>query len=273
MSLRVCSLESRRAEEMRQLIQKGDASAFVAPSMREIPLTKNAAVFQFLNELTAGRLPIVVFMTGVGARGLLEVVETKMPRETFFVHLSRSTIVVRGPKPTAVLRDWGLRIDHRAPEPNSWRELLATLDAEVPLAGRRIAVQEYGKPSSEFYAALATRQADVFPVPIYRWGLPTDIAPLQTAVQKLIAGEFDLLLITSAQQIHHLFLVAEQIGCRDECFAAVQRCLIGSIGPTATETLQELGLKVDLEPSHPKMGTLVKEALQRAPIILAQRKP
>lgn len=271
MPIRVCSLESRRAEEMRSLIERHGGMAFVAPSMQEIPLANNPDVWRFLDELSAGRIDIVIFLTGVGARALLEVVETKIPREDFFAALSHCTIVVRGPKPVAVLREWGVRMDHRAPEPNTWRELLATLDAEAPLDGKTVAVQEYGKPNAEFYDSLKTRGAIVLPVPVYRWALPDDTGPLQGAVRKLIAGDFDLLLITSAQQIHHLLLVAEQMGQRNACLAAAKRCLIGSIGPTATETLQELGLRADLEPSHPRMGTLIKEALEAAPRLLESR--
>lgn len=261
MAIRVCSLESRRAEEMRSLIERHGGEPFVAPSMQEVPLDQNTAVFRFLDELQAGRIDVVVFMTGVGARALLEVAETKLPREDFFAALSRCTTVVRGPKPVAVLREWGVRVDHRAPEPNTWRELLAAMEAEIPLEHRTIAVQEYGKPSEEFYEGLRARQAIVLPVPVYRWALPDDLEPLKSAVRKLIAGEFDLLLITSAQQIHHLLEVAEELGRRDECRAAANRCAIGSIGPTASEALREIGLRVDVEPSHPKMGTLVKEAL------------
>ena len=271
MSLRVLSLESRRAEEMRSLIERNGATAFVAPSMRELPLIENSAVFTFLEELQAGQIEVVIFMTGVGARAVLDVVTTKVSREVFFADLWKCTVVVRGPKPVAVLREWGVRIDHRAPEPNTWRELLATLDAEVPLAGRSVALQEYGKPNLELIKALRDRQAIVLPVPVYRWDLPADIEPLRQAVRKLVAGEFDLLLITSAQQIQHLLLVAQQLGLRDQCLAAANRCVIGSIGPTATETLEDVGLHADFEPSHPKMGTLVKEVLEAAPQLLAAR--
>jgi uroporphyrinogen-III synthase len=261
MPLRVLSLESRRAEEMRSLIARHGGDPFVAPSMREVPLERNLPVFQFLEELLAGRIDVMVFMTGVGARALLAVVETKLARENFFAALSRTIVVVRGPKPVAVLKEWNVRIDHRAPEPNTWRELLATMAAGISLAGKNIAVQEYGKPSDEFSHALRDQGASVLTVPVYRWDLPEDIAPLKSAVTKLIAGEFDWLFVTSAQQVQHLLQVAEEMGVRAECVAAANRLRIGSIGPTASETLLELGLHVDLEPSHPKMGLLVKEAL------------
>jgi uroporphyrinogen-III synthase len=256
---------------MRSLIERNGATAFVAPSMREMPLVENSIVFTFLEELQAGQIEVVIFMTGVGARAVLDVVTTKVSREAFFSDLWKCTVVVRGPKPVAVLREWGVRIDYRAPEPNTWRELLATLDAEVPLAGRSVALQEYGKPNLELIKSLRERGATVLPVPVYRWELPADTRPLRAAVDKLIAEEFDLLLVTSAQQVQHLLLVAEHLGLREKCLAAAKRCLIGSIGPTATETLEDVGLHADFEPSHPKMGTLVKEVLEAAPGLLAAR--
>jgi uroporphyrinogen-III synthase len=45
--LRVCSFESRRADEMRSLIERHGASATVVPSMREVPLESNSPVFAF----------------------------------------------------------------------------------------------------------------------------------------------------------------------------------------------------------------------------------
>jgi uroporphyrinogen-III synthase len=35
--------------------------------------------------------------------------------------------------------------------------------------------------------------------------------------------------------------------------------VVASIGPTASERLRHHGLPIDFEPSHPKMGILVKE--------------
>ena len=265
---RVCSFESRKQDEMRSLIERSGGVATIAPSLREVPLENNTAVFEFLDRLLADDIDVVIFMTGVGAKTLLEVVETKLPRAKFFEALQRCCVIVRGPKPTAVLREWGVRIDHRAPEPNTWRELLAVTDDGLtfPPTGRKtcnptIAIQEYGLPSTELQAGLIERGASVIPVPVYRWELPADTAPLEAAIRSAAAGEFDLLLFTSAQQIRNVLEVAERLGLRDSFLAATQRCRIGSIGPTCSEALREAGLHIDLEPSHPHMGHLVRETL------------
>ena len=267
--LRILSVESRRADEMRSLIERHGGVATVAPSMREIPLEENPAALAFGEELLAGRIDVVVFLTGVGATALMETLETRWPRAEIVSALERCITVVRGPKPTVVLSKWGLRIDHRAPEPNTWRELLSTLANAVDLSGRRIAIQEYGKPSDELYRALESRGASLLPVPVYRWALPVETAPLRDAVQRTIAGDFDVILFTSAQQLHSVLEIASESGLSSEWLAAANRCVVASIGPTATETLVEGGLGVDLQPSHPKMGPLVKEALEAGRRLLA----
>jgi len=270
--LRICSFESRRGSEMKSLIERHGAVATIAPSMREIPLDDNPEAFAFADKLLAHQIDIVVFMTGVGASALLETLETKYSRADIFAALEKTVVVVRGPKPTAILRGWGVRIDYRAAEPNTWREVIALFDQSIPLAGRHVAVQEYGLPSKELYQEFTARGATVVAVPVYRWALPLDIEPLKAAIRQTIAGGHDVLMFTSAQQFSHVLQVAEQIGLRDEWLQAANRhCVVASIGPTATEALKSGGLRVDVEPVHPNMGTLVKETCESAGTIIAKR--
>lgn len=270
--LRVCSFESRRAEEMRGLIERQGAVATVAPSMQEVPRAQNREVLEFAERVVAGRVDVVIFMTGSGAQGLREIIEPHDAAGEFPSRLGRCTIIARGPKPAAVLRDWGVRIDHRVPEPNTWRELLAVIDAAVPVAGKRVAVQEYGEPNEELYRELEQRGGMVLPVPVYRWALPDDLGPLRSAIDRTIAGGFDVLLFTAAQQALHVLSVAQSAGRRDPWLAAARRCVVASIGPTCSERLAELGLPPDCQPSHPRMGQLVAESLRDAPRLLAARK-
>lgn len=259
--LHICSFESRRAGELRSLIERHGGVATIAPSLREVPLEDNPQAFAFAEELFAGRIDIVIFLTGVGARALLDVVETRYERAAFLTALQSVVTVVRGPKPSAVLREWNVRIDVRAPEPNTWREVLAALEGKLDLSGKRVAVQEYGVPNEEFYRELEGRGAAAIRVPVYRWELPEDTTPLVQAVCSTIAGEFDVLMFTSAQQLHNVLQVAERESLREEWLGAARQCVVASIGPTASETLRSEGLPPDLEPGHPNMGTLVRETI------------
>ena len=224
--LRVLALESRRAAEMEQLILKQDGQPFVAPSMREIPLAQNDEAFAFAERLFAGGFDMVILLTGVGTRQLHRLLATRYPETAFAEALRRVTLVARGPKPAAALRDMGLKPAIVAPEPNTWRELLAATEGRTE---RRIALQEYGRSNPELIDALRARGAGVTPVRVYQWDLPEDVEPLREAVRRLAAGAFDAALFTTAIQMVHLARVARELGIEDSALANLRRCQVYSI--------------------------------------------
>jgi uroporphyrinogen-III synthase len=137
---------------------------------------------------------------------------------------------------------------------------------EIPggLHAQRVAVQEYGAPNPDFLDALKERGAVVQAVTVYQWALPEDTLPLREAVSALTNGRVLVALFTTGIQVTHLFQIAEEMGRQQELRAAFRGVLVGSIGPSTSETLRHFGIHVDLEPSHPKMGFLVKEAAERS---------
>src|ERR1700674_1761358 len=207
--LRVLALESRRAPEMAKLIATYGGQPIVAPAMREVPLESNKEALAFAAALFAGEFDMAIFLTGVGTRALLSVVETTYKRDDYLAALRRLKVVARGPKPIAVLRELDITPSLTAPEPNTWRELLSALDeagdaAEgIRLRGARVAVQEYGVSNPELLAGLAERGAKVTRVPVYQWALPEDQAPLRAAVKALVAGEIEVVLFTTSVQATH----------------------------------------------------------------------
>jgi uroporphyrinogen-III synthase len=249
---RVLALESRRAVEIAELIRKQGGEPFVAPSMREAPIADTDAVFRFLERLLAGEFDMMVLLTGVGTRQLARVLG-----ERFVEGLRRVTIAARGPKPVAALREMGLTAAIVAPEPNTWREMLAALEGRT---GRHIAVQEYGRSNPELIEGLRARGAEVTPVRVYEYAMPEDVEPLREAARRLAGREFDLALFTTATQIDHLAQAAREQGIEDQALEGLRQCRVASIGPTTTEALDEFGIRPALEPSHPKMGLLVREA-------------
>src|SRR6266545_1785351 len=104
--MRVLSLESRRAMEIEKLIRARGGDPFVAPSMREIPLENNTEAFLFASRLFDGEFDMVILLTGVGARLLNQILETRYPADAFAAALRKLTVVVRGSKPMAVMREW-----------------------------------------------------------------------------------------------------------------------------------------------------------------------
>jgi len=262
--LRVLALESRRAAETERLIRAQGGDPFVAPSMREAPLDQNDEVFRFAGRLSAGEFDMMIFLTGVGTRALNKLLAPGLAEA-----LRRLTVVARGPKPTAALREMDVPITVIAPEPNTWRELLAAIQDRPE---KRIAVQEYGRSKPEFLAALRARPAEVTPVRIYQWDLPEDTGPLREAVRRIAACEVDVVLFTTAIQVVHLFRIAREMGLERDMEPGLGNVVVGSIGPATTEMLEEFGVKPDLEPSHPKLGFLVKETADQAAVLLSRKR-
>jgi uroporphyrinogen-III synthase len=254
---RVLALESRHAAEIAELIRKHGGDPFVAPSLREAPLEQNDEAFRFAERLFAGAFDMMLLLTGVGTRQLHRLLATRYPETAFPDALRRLTVVARGPKPVAALREMGLAPTLTAPEPNTWRELLTVTEGRPE---RHIAVQEYGKSNPELLSALRVRGAEVTSVRVYTYALPEDTAPLREAARLLAAGEFQVVLVTTARQVEHLLSVADDA---PRTLDALRRLKIASIGPTTTESLEEFGLTPWMEPSHPKMGLLVREAAER----------
>jgi uroporphyrinogen-III synthase len=256
--LHVAIFESRMAGPTADMIAKHGGIPLSAPALREIPLGDSPEVTAFAAQLATGGFDVVIFETGVGIRYLAPAIEARMPRETWLLALSRVKVVARGPKPAAALRELRARVDLHVPTPNTWHETLAALDAHLPVAGLRVAVQEYGKPNIELVEGLEQRGATVTRVPVYRWALPEDLGPLRAAIVEIAHGRVGIALFTSAQQVEHLLQVAASDALEAEIRGALAtHTVVGSIGPTTSETLRAHGLPVDIEPDHPKLGHLI----------------
>ena len=276
--LRVLALESRRAAELAKLISTYGGEAVVAPAMREVPLDSNGEALSFAESLLAGKFDIVIFLTGVGTRAVLGVAETKYRREDFIAALQSVKVVPRGPKPIAVLRELSVTPALTVPEPNTWRELLRALDEAVNslpgfrLRGARVALQEYGVSNTELISGLTDRGAIVTRVPVYQWALPENTSPLECAIQEIAAGSIDVIFFTTSVQVTHLFQIAAKMQLEELMRQGLRRAIAASIGPTTSEELQRNGIQPDLEPSHPKMGFLVKETAEQAAVLLAKKR-
>jgi uroporphyrinogen-III synthase len=272
--LRVLLLESRRSRELAALVSTYGGQPFSAPALREVPLESNTQARDFAGDLIAGRVDLVVLLTGVGTRALLEVVQGAGIRDAFVAALARTKVAVRGPKPLAVLRELQIQPWVAAPEPNTWRELLAAIDAHSGgrLDGLRAVVQEYGTAHPDLLEGLASRGAQVTSVPVYRWALPEDVGPLEAAVTHVVRGDLDVAIFTTATQLVHLLQVASRLGQRDAVRQGLGRMVIASIGPTTSEELRQEGLQIDVEASHPKMGFLAREAAERSSDLVRAKK-
>jgi uroporphyrinogen decarboxylase len=260
----VVSFESRMATETAALIARFGGHAIVAPSMREVPLEENSAALNFAARLLKGRIDIAIFLTGVGVRTLFAAIASRHPRRSVVAAVARCVSVARGPKPLKALRELGIEPTIAVPEPNTWRELVFELCSRTALKGKEVAVQEYGVPNRDLSAALEARGARVVAVPVYRWAMPIDRGPLLAALRTIVEGAAEVAVFTSQNQVINVMQTAEAEGLAEKLRRAMRLMAVASVGPVCSQALRAYGLPVDIEPRHPKLGHLIKEAAERA---------
>ncbi|WP_425615199.1 uroporphyrinogen decarboxylase [Anatilimnocola sp. NA78] len=270
--LRVASLESRKQEEIARLIEKFGGQPFLSASLREVAISENREAIDFAQRLVTGGIDVMILLTGVGFRHLLAAVEKHVDRQRVLNSLADIVTICRGPKPVVAMSEVGLKPTHRVPEPNTWRELLATIDGGIPVINQNVGLQEYGVTNRSLIAGLEARGARVLPVRVYQWELPVDIGPLEANIRAMVAGERDLLMFTSAHQAVNLLRIADQLQLLEPLREALKKLAVVSIGPTTSEALREHDLPVDIEPEHPKMGSMVLAAAEQVADVLARKR-
>ncbi|MBK9308037.1 MAG: uroporphyrinogen-III synthase [Nitrospira sp.] len=268
----IAAFESRMATEITRLIERYGGRPLVAPVLREVPLQDNPVVHEFGVRLLAGRVDLLILLTGVGTTTLVDLLKTRFSWSSVITALQQTTIVARGPKSIAALKAIGLHATLTAPEPNTWTEVIAVLDQHRPVTGLRVAVQEYGVSNPDLVHALEQRGADVFPVSIYKWALPEDLSSIRSMLDQITAGRVGVILITNAAQVDHVMHVLAQNEQQEAFRTALKKIVVASIGPTASERLRHHDWPVDFEPSHPKMGILVKEVTGQVASILNRKR-
>ncbi len=248
--------EARRAREMAEHIRKLGGVAVVAPALQEVPAADQEPVREAIRRICAGRVQWVIFLTGVGARAILETADAMGCREPFVGALNGMTVAARGPKPIAALREAGVRVDVVPEEPTS-EGLVRALERH-DLGGRLVALQLYGEPNAYLVGELARLGARVLEMQPYRWELPEDQAPLEHLVLQLIAGAVDVVAFTSGPQVRHLFAVAARLGLgRDLADALTARVPVAAVGEVTEQALAAHGIVPRIRPPKPTMGALV----------------
>lgn len=268
--LKVLSLETRRGAEMATLIENYGGVATTAPSMREDKQDISERLSDFAARVKAApERQILVCMTGIGTRLFFQDLQKYDPQ--VYAQLSSIQLLSRGTKPTQALKALGF-VPITASRPHTYREVQDSLLA-LDLKGQDVTILEYGESTPPpLIAALVEEGAAVSPVPVYRCLPPQDPRPLQAAVRGVIAGEFQVLLLSSGTQALHFLGCARALGLETELRRALRGMVIASIGPACSEALGELRLPFDLEANPHKMGILVRAAAERATGLLDRKR-
>jgi uroporphyrinogen-III synthase len=252
----VAFLESRRTEELASLIARHRGVPLAAPCLREVHDPDAPALVAAIERLCADGTDIAVFLTGVGTATLFEAARRRGREADLLAVLRAARVAARGPKPTAVLRHAGVRIDLLAPPPHTTVSLLEAM-AVWDVAGARVTVQLYGGEPTDFLAGLRARGAVVATVAPYVWARPLDETPVLRLIDALRDGRVAALIGTSATQVDHLFAIAADHRRAVALREGLAGVVVAAQGPVCAAAFARHGVPVALTPPTGHMGALV----------------
>lgn len=261
--VRVALLEARKSGEMANLVRRYGGEPVCVPAVRESPVPSPDAVVNFIDTLLGGSYAIVVFLTGAAARHLFEEADRQERFSDLVAGLNEATTLCRGPKPSAVLRQYGVRVGLGTEEPHTTTEVLSILET-VGVNGKRLAVLHYGERDEALVSALVAQSARLDELCLYEWLMPEDLSTLKNLVREIVAGAVQAVAFTSQIQARHLFQVAGDISLSAELAEALnRRAVTAAIGPVCADALRRLGVHPRVIPGRPKMAPFVAELARR----------
>jgi uroporphyrinogen-III synthase len=257
----VAILEARMEAEMASLVRRHGGEPLAVPAVREDTAVDDDEIAREIDALHGQTDAVVVLSTGAALRALSRSAERTGRKHLLLVALARATLVCRGPKPVAALREMGLTPAARTVAPHTTSELLDAL-FEVRLRDRHTLLLHYGERNEALAAALVERGASLRELSTYSWELPRDLGPLRGLIQQIVRGHVNAIAFTSQVQVRHLFAVADAMDARAELTAAMTKSvLVGAIGPTCAAALEREGVRAHVLPMNPSMGALVAAVL------------
>jgi uroporphyrinogen-III synthase len=254
---------ARRAAELGSLLERRGAEVVHAAAIRIVPVADDTELHAATEALINHPPDTVVITTGIGFRGWVEAADGWGLGEALIGALRRATLLSRGPKSRGAVRAAGLT-DAWSPPSESSAEVLEHLLAS-DLDGVRVAVQLHGEPLPDFVDALRCAGAQVIQVPVYRWVLPEDLAPLDRLITATLDGGLDAVSFTSAPAAASVLSRADELGVLGPLLQRLRRdVLVACVGPVTAGPLVARDVPT-VQPDRSRIGALVRTLSEALP--------
>jgi uroporphyrinogen-III synthase len=254
---------ARRCEELTGLLERRGARVVIGPAIRIVPLPDDDELHAVTRQCLQRPLDIVVGTTGIGWRGWMEAADGWGLGDALRERFAATRLLARGPKARGAIRASGLT-DEWSPASESMSEVLEHLLAE-DIGGLRIAVQLHGEPLPDLVQSLVEAGAEVVTIPVYRWELPADTAPLRRLVEATISRQLDAVTFTSAPAVSSMLRIAAEGDRERQLLDAFRSDVVPfCVGPVTARPLEDRDV-VTVQPARARLGALVREVAAQLP--------
>jgi len=237
--------ETRELDVFSSMLERRGANVLRCPLVAILDAPDPQPILQWLRAFNAGSCDDLILLTGEGLRRLLACIdknETSL-REPFVERLGVVRKITRGPKPARALRELGLKPEIAAETPTT-QGVIDSLRAHS-LQGRKVGVQLYGtEPNRLLIDFLQSAGAEAQVVAPYIYADKAADAAVRDLLQRMAAGEVDIIAFTSTPQVERLFTV----GPLELVKAAFEKTEVAAVGPVVASALARHDVTVRLMP-------------------------
>ena len=255
--LRVAITADRKGAELAASLKRMGAAVTWGSTMAAVPPELDSLLEVETRIILSADPNWLAVSTASGLRAWLSAAGAFGLRADIEELLGRTRTVARGSKSHGALRALGVE-----PEFVSQQE---TMDDVCSWLGERlraedvVAVQVHGGEVIGTLDSLRPGVDRILTVAPYRWVLPDDVGPARIVVERIIAGEIDLLAETSAPSVRNLFVIADDMGLRAQLLHALrERVCVAAIGSVTARAFEEAGIAVDVMPTRPRTAALLR---------------
>jgi uroporphyrinogen III methyltransferase/synthase len=117
----------------------------------------------------------------------------------------------------------------------------------LPLEGKRVLVTRAVEQAASLSQKLRALGAEPIEFPMIKLAPPADLSPLDRAIQRLTASQYDWVIFTSVNGVCFFCQRLRALGYEEHCWSTGK---LAAIGPATAAALTKQGLKVDYMPAR-----------------------
>lgn len=254
-------------------MRKLSESVFAGPATQESELLQAAlegsgsqlTVFQlgggssgiqiadFANRILTGDIDIVVFVTGVGTRAIINAALKLVPQDRFLDGLSDIKTMAGSAAAAKVLKQNGVAISvdlasmPAEPELAVWRSMLIAIDGQGSVVNQNFAIEK-NSDSTSLFSGLESRGARLTPLAPFEIGTAEKSSSAIDLFERIDAGEFHGVLFSEPAQTAKFIALAGKYGRVRLTKHLLDDHLVichGAGGSDSAELLLDYGFSVD----------------------------
>lgn len=255
--LRVGVTGARKGAELTEALERRGAIVTWGPTVETVPPESDAQLLAETDAILASQPDWFAASTGVGLCAWIEAADTHGRGKALRALVEAARTVARGPKAVGALRALGVKPEFVSPQETD-ADVAAWLGMSMR-PGEVVAVQVHGADVGRAYRELERREIRVLRAVSYRCVLPGDRAPARRLIDRIVNGDVDVVVSTSAPAACNLVAIAAEMGWRAplEC-ALRERVAVAAVGPVTATAFERAGISVSIMPQRFRTGELIR---------------